>query len=58
MIHEFTPPQLKLRITGNGKAGKELVQQMIMKRFGLASQPRYHDAADALGLAYLAMLAS
>ena len=41
-------------ITGTGKAEKLLVQKTIMKLFRLQEMPEYNDAADALGLAYLA----
>lgn len=54
-IKEFTPIELKKYITGNGKADKLLVQKMIMKLFRLQELPEYNDAADALGLAYLAV---
>ncbi|UFX82682.1 crossover junction endodeoxyribonuclease RuvC [Candidatus Absconditicoccus praedator] len=54
-IIEYTPIQLKKYITGNSKANKILVQQIIMKIYGLEEMPEYDDAADALGLAYLAM---
>lgn len=54
IIREFTPIELKKYITGNGKAEKLLVQKMIMKLFKLQELPEYNDAADALGLAYLA----
>ncbi len=53
-IREFSPIELKKYITGNGKADKLLVQKMIMKLFRLQELPEYNDAADALGLAYLA----
>lgn len=53
-IYEWTPIQLKKNITGNGKAGKEAMQKMIMKLFQLDQQPKRHDTADALGLARLA----
>ncbi len=53
-ILEYTPIQIKKAITGNGKATKILVQTMIMHRFSLVDLPTYHDAADALGLAYMA----
>lgn len=53
-IREFTPIELKKYITGNGKAEKLLVQKMIMKLYRLQELPEYNDAADALGLAYLA----
>lgn len=55
-IREFTPIELKKYITGNGKAEKMLVQKMIMKLFRLQECPLYNDAADALGLAYLALV--
>lgn len=54
-IREFSPIELKKYITGNGKADKLLVQKMIMKLFRLQEFPEYNDAADALGLAYLAV---
>mgnify|MGYP001676915625 FL=1 len=53
-IQEFTPIELKKFITGTGKAEKILVQKTIMKLFRLQEMPEYNDAADALGLAYLA----
>lgn len=53
-IKEFTPIELKKYITGNWKAEKMLVQKMTMKLFKLHELPEYNDAADALGLAYLA----
>ena len=53
-IVEYTPIELKKHITGNGKAGKELVQRVIKQMFGLENLPEYDDAADALGLARLA----
>ena len=53
-IHEYTPIQLKKNITGNGKASKDLVKNCIKKIFGLEEAPEYDDAADALGLAYIA----
>lgn len=53
-IKEFTPIELKKYITGNGKAEKIFVQKTIMKLYKLNEMPIYNDAADALGLAYLA----
>lgn len=53
-ILEYTPVELKKAITGTGKAGKLLMQKTIMKIYKLAENPAYHDAADALGLAYIA----
>lgn len=53
-IKEFTPIEVKKYITGTGKAEKWLVQQMVMKIFGLQTFPEYDDTADALALAYAA----
>jgi crossover junction endodeoxyribonuclease RuvC len=53
-IREFTPIELKKFITGNGKAEKKLVQNCIMKLYNLKDFPEFNDAADALGLAYIA----
>ena len=53
-IKEFTPIELKKFITGNGKAEKMLVQKCIMKLYWLKDIPEFNDAADALGLAYIA----
>ena len=53
-VHEYTPIELKKYITGNGKADKMLVQKTIMRFFKLQELPEFNDAADALGLAYLA----
>ena len=53
-VLEYTPIELKKYITGNGKAEKMLVQRTIMRIFKLQDLPQFNDAADALGLAYLA----
>lgn len=52
-ISEYTPLEIKKRITGNSKASKELMQQFTMKLYKLKDIPEYHDAADALWLAYI-----
>lgn len=49
-LYERTPLQLKKAITGNGKAGKDLMVRMITKLYTLETAPERHDAADALGL--------
>lgn len=53
-VKELTPIEVKRYITGTGKAEKHLVQQMVMKIFGLQQMPEYNDAADALAMAYIA----
>lgn len=50
-ILEFTPLQVKNRLTGYGKAEKKQVQYMVQKMLGLESIPKPDDAADALALA-------
>lgn len=52
-IKEFTPIEMKKRITWNWNAGKELVKKFVMKYYKLKDLPEYHDASDALGLAFL-----
>lgn len=52
-IEEYTPIELKKRVTGNAKADKQLVQKFITKYFKLKDIPEFHDTADALGLAFI-----
>ncbi len=52
-IEEYTPIELKKRITWNAKADKNLVQKFITKLFHLQNTPEFHDTADALGLAFI-----
>ncbi len=51
MVYEFTPMQIKLSITGFGKADKKQVQLMTKSVLGLKSIPKPDDAADALAVA-------
>ena len=46
-----TPSEVKAAVTGNGRAPKEQVQQMVARILGLAESPEPADAADALALA-------
>ena len=50
-VFEFTPIQIKLAITGNGKADKKQVQFMTKTMLNLKSVPKPDDAADALAVA-------
>ena len=50
-FYEFTPLQMKLAITGYGRAQKSQVQKMIKKILNLDKLPKPDDAADALGIA-------
>ena len=46
-IAEYSPREIKLAVTGNGGAGKEQVQAMVMRMLALRSELQA-DAADAL----------
>ncbi|MDD5751416.1 MAG: crossover junction endodeoxyribonuclease RuvC [Candidatus Peribacteraceae bacterium] len=48
---EPTPPALKSCITGDGRADKQQVQDMLVKMLTLKEIPKPDDAADALALA-------
>ncbi len=55
-VYEFTPLQMKMTITGYGKAEKKQVQKMIQTLLNLEEKPkdknkRKDDATDALGIA-------
>ncbi|MFH1542492.1 MAG: crossover junction endodeoxyribonuclease RuvC [bacterium] len=50
-VAEYTPLQVKLAVTGYGKADKKQVQQMVKSLLGLTEIPRPDDAADALAIA-------
>jgi len=60
-IYEFTPLQMKMAITGYGKAKKKQVQEMIKIIFNLEKNPKdknkkMDDATDALGIAFCCAL--
>ena len=50
-LYEYTPSQVKLAVTGYGKAEKRQVMDMTRRLLHLKAVPRPDDAADALGLA-------
>ena len=50
-IGEFSPLEMKLAVTSNGKAPKRQVQEMIKVLLNLGDIPKPDDAADGLGLA-------
>jgi crossover junction endodeoxyribonuclease RuvC len=63
-VFEFTPLQMKMAITGYGRAEKKQVQEMIKKTLTLDSfdfkknNRKKDDAFDALGMAICASLKS
>ena len=50
-VHELTPLQVKLAVTGFGWSEKEVVQKKIKKMLSLQEAPKSDDAADALAIA-------
>jgi crossover junction endodeoxyribonuclease RuvC len=50
-VYEFTPLQVKMAVSGYGKAEKKQVQRMIKVLLSLEEVPKMDDAADALGVA-------
>ena len=50
-VGTYTPLEVKLAITGYGKADKHQMQKMVQSMLKLAGIPRPDDAADALGIA-------
>ena len=50
-IFEYTPLQVKQAVTGNGRADKAQVQQMVTLLLGLDKIPKPDDVADALAIA-------
>jgi len=48
---EYTPLQVKLTVTGYGKAPKMQIQRMVKGILGLKELPHPDDAADALAIA-------
>lgn len=51
-VIEVKPTQVKLALTGDGKADKAQVQQMVKRVFNLKAIPQPDDAADALAVAW------
>lgn len=49
-ISEYTPLQIKMGITGYGRAEKKQIQIMVQKLLGLSEIPKPDDAADALAI--------
>ena len=50
-LYEYTPSQVKVAVTGYGKAQKRQVMEMTKRLLRLKALPRPDDAADALALA-------
>jgi crossover junction endodeoxyribonuclease RuvC len=50
-LAEYTPSEVKLAITGYGKATKNQIQYMVKNILGLKDVPKPDDVADALAIA-------
>lgn len=51
-VVEVKPNEVKMAITGYGKAGKRQIQEMVKIVFKLKAIPQPDDAADALAIAW------
>lgn len=50
-MYEFSPLQVKMTITGYGRAEKKQVQRMVQETLSLPAIPKPDDAADGLAIA-------
>ena len=50
-ITEYSPKKIKMSITGNGSASKEMVAGMLQNLLGLKEIPKRLDATDGLAAA-------
>lgn len=48
---EYSPPEVKLAVVGNGRADKKQVAFMVCRLLSLAEPPKPDDCADALAVA-------
>ena len=50
-IREYSPAEIKVAVSGYGRADKSQVTAMVRRILGLHSEPLSDDAADALAVA-------
>lgn len=50
VLYEYTPLQIKIAVTGYGKADKEQVSFMAQKLLGVTGDAQYDDETDAIAL--------
>ena len=50
-VFEYGPHEVKIAVTGYGRADKGQVQRMVQALLGMSVLPRPDDAADALAVA-------
>ncbi len=56
LVEAVLPNEVKLALTGYGRADKKQMQEMIKMTFKLEAVPKPDDAADALAIAYTGAL--
>jgi crossover junction endodeoxyribonuclease RuvC len=49
-IYEYTPPQIKVAVTGYGKASKEMVMSMVPKLIDIKDEINSDDELDAIAI--------
>ena len=49
-VTEYTPPQIKLAVSGYGRADKKQMQEMVKRLLKLQSVPKPDDVADGLAV--------
>lgn len=57
-VAEYTPVQVKQAVTGDGRADKRAVGEMVKRLLGMDAIPQPDDAADALAVAYCHLVSS
>lgn len=50
IIYEYTPPQIKLAVTGYGKASKEMIMSMVPKLIDIEKNIKSDDEIDAIAI--------
>jgi crossover junction endodeoxyribonuclease RuvC len=50
-VYEYSPAQIKQRVSNYGGSSKDQIQKMVSLQLGLSEVPEPHDAADALATA-------
>ena len=54
-IFEYTPPQIKVAVTGYGKASKEMVMCMVPKLIEISKNIKSDDELDAIAIGITAL---
>lgn len=49
-IFEYTPPQIKIAVTGYGKASKDMVMNMVPRLIKIEKDIKSDDELDAIGI--------